>query len=77
MSDKNSNAWIWALTGLGVGLAAALLITPEKGEVMRERLKKKAGEKLDGLLESVEESLEEALDNALKSEKGEGDNGKG
>jgi gas vesicle protein len=71
MGKKNSNTWLWAIAGLGIGLAAGLLATPEKGEVMRARLKKKARIKLDELLESVEESLEEAWKKAVEEEEKE------
>nr|MBS0038161.1 YtxH domain-containing protein [Saprospiraceae bacterium] len=65
---NNGNAVVWALAGLGAGLAISLLITPERGEVMRNRIKNKAVGKLDDFLESVESTLEKAYDKAMAEE---------
>lgn len=65
---KGTSPILWAVAGLGVGLAAGLLLTPEKGEEMRKKIKAKALNKLDSALESIELSLEKAYVEALKSE---------
>lgn len=70
MSRKKSSGrtLLWALTGLGVGVAVGLMVTPEKGEKIRGKIKDRAREKVDDLLAAVENSLEEAYDKAKAEE---------
>ncbi len=71
--ESSSGFLLWGIAGLGAGLAIGLLIAPDKGEKIRQNLKKSVGDGLDHLLESVENSLEKAYEKAIEDEKaGEG-----
>lgn len=66
--ESNNNTLVWALAGLGAGLAIGLLIAPERGDKIRGIIKEGARNKLDELLENVEESLEKAFEKAKREE---------
>lgn len=70
MSRKKSSGGtlLWALAGLGAGVALGLMVAPEKGEKIREKIKDRAREKIDDLLAAVEDSLEEAYVKAKAEE---------
>ncbi len=56
MEDKNGFAYF--LLGLGVGVAAGILLAPKAGEETRELLKNKAGEGADFLKAKAADSAE-------------------
>lgn len=56
MEDKNGFAYF--LLGLGLGVAAGILLAPKAGEETRELLKSKAGEGADFLKSKANDSAE-------------------
>lgn len=56
MEDKNGFAYF--LLGLGLGVAAGILLAPKAGEETRELLKNKAGEGADFLKAKANDSAE-------------------
>ncbi len=56
MEDKNGFAYF--LLGLGVGVAAGILLAPKAGDETRELLKSKAGEGADFLKAKANDSAE-------------------
>jgi gas vesicle protein len=56
MEDKNGFAYF--LLGLGLGVAAGILLAPKAGEETRELLKSKAGEGADFLNSKANDSAE-------------------
>ena len=72
--EKSANTILWAIAGLGAGIAIGLLVAPEKGEAIRAKIKEGARQKLDEVLETVEESLENAWRKAKEEEAASGNN---
>lgn len=64
MPEERSSSTGWAIAGFVVGslfgAALALLLTPETGSEMREKMKDAAGKVKDLALEKAKELLEEA-----------------
>lgn len=58
MEDNNSNGFGYFLLGLGVGVAAGMLLAPKAGDETREIIRSKAGEGADYLRSRANESAE-------------------
>ncbi len=56
--EENNNGFAYFLLGLGVGVAAGILLAPKAGEETRELLKNKAGEGADYLRARANESAD-------------------
>lgn len=70
MSEQSSGSKIWPfLLGFLAGAVIGVLLAPEKGEVYRKRLKKKAldfKDKYDSVLEEVKEKTEPVVEKTIQ-----------
>ncbi len=58
MADDNGNGFAYFLLGLGVGVAAGILLAPKAGDETREIIRTKAGEGADYLRSRANDSAE-------------------
>ncbi len=58
MEDSNGNGFAYFLLGLGVGVAAGILLAPKAGDETRELIKNKAGEGADYIRARANDSAE-------------------
>ncbi len=64
--EKNSSTIIALLAGAAAGLAIGLLLAPEKGTDIRNKLKESAKKFADDLLEKAEEAIDKMSEQKSK-----------
>jgi gas vesicle protein len=60
MSDRDSNAFVWFLAGLGLGALAGVLYAPRSGDETREALRAKAEEGRDYVRNRARDAKDQA-----------------
>ncbi|HEU5450576.1 MAG TPA: YtxH domain-containing protein [Terriglobales bacterium] len=62
MSDRDSNGFLWFLTGLGIGAVVGVLYAPRSGRETREAILNKAEEGRDLVSERARQVKDQAND---------------